>query len=153
MNRFFLTLGIIGVLTYCIPTVQAKAINTDSYHASCDEVQPRTAGLIYKGDISASSVNGDLCINGSTISNSTMKTIGIKDIVVERSTDNENWSYYKSLDDMLESSSNSKYVNNYKTSVEGGYYYRVRCKHYAKEKGLFGSSQSVENYTDGVWVD
>lgn len=153
MNNIFVAMGIVGVLAYCFPTMQANAVSNNVRTGYTNEVEPRTAGLIHDCEISVSNNNGELCINGSTISYSTMKTIGIKDIVVERSSDNNNWSYYKSLDDMLESSSSSKYVENYTTSVEGSYYYHITCKHYAKEKGVFGSSQSVSNTSNSVWID
>ena len=152
MNNIFVAMGIVGVLTYCFPTMQASEVSNNVRIGYTDEVEPRTAGLIHDCEISVSNSNRELCINGSTISNSTMKTIGIKDIVVERSTNNENWSYYKPLDDMLESTSNSKYVNNYKTSVEGGYYYHITCNHYTKVS-TFGSSQTVANTSNSVWID
>ncbi|MDE6520911.1 MAG: hypothetical protein K2K91_10745 [Ruminococcus sp.] len=151
MNNFFVAMGIVGVLTYCFPTMQASAVSNDVKIGYTDEVEPRTEGLIHDCEISVSNRNGELCINGSTISNSIMKTIGIKDIVVERSTDNENWSYYKPLDDMLESKSSSKYVKNYTTSVDGGYYYRITCNHYAKVS-TFGSSQTVGNTSNSIWI-
>lgn len=153
MKRKAITaLGVAGILAYCIPCVSANATSINSEQSYSDEVQPRTEGLIRRCELYISESNGDLCIKGSTISNSTMKTIGIKDIVVERSTDNANWSYYKSLDDMLESSSSSKYVNDYTTSVEGGYYYHITCNHYAKVS-TFGSSQTVGNTSNSVWID
>lgn len=49
--------------------------------------------------------------------------------------------YYDSSHNMLE---------NYNTNIS--YYYRVSCTHYAKEKGLFGKSQSEDNVSDSVWV-
>ncbi len=37
-------------------------------------------------------------------------------------------------------------------SVTSGYYYRVTCSHYAKEKGLFGDSEKDDNTSNSVYV-
>ena len=82
-----------------------------------------------------------------------MKSIGFENIKIQHSSDKVNWSKEKDLDDLLKSENNSYYINDYSISVKGGYYYRVTCTHYAKESGLFGSSQSVNNTSNSVWID
>lgn len=89
----------------------------------------------------------------STVSNSSMKSIGYTDISIEYSSDNVNWDEEKPLDNLLKSDSSSYYLNNYSVSVKGGYYYRVSLNHYAEKGGLFGSSQSVSNTSNSVWID
>lgn len=153
MNKTALILSITGILAYSIPAMPVKAITTDSEQVFTDEIQPYSAGLIVNSRLSVYADNGKLCINGYTISNDTMKSIGFKNIKIEYSSDNSNWSKEKSLSDLLNSSSSSYYLNNYSVSVKGGYYYRVTLKHYAKESGWFGSSQSMENTSNSVWVN
>lgn len=82
-----------------------------------------------------------------------MKSIGYKDISIEYSSDNVHWDEEKPNDDLLKSDSRSYYLNDYAVSVKGGYYYCVSLKHYAKESGWLGKSQSVENTSNSVWID
>lgn len=151
MNKILLSFGVAGVLAYCVPATSTNAISITNVGNST--VQPYAAGLISKYSISVSASNGKLCLNGYTVSSSQMKSIGFTDIKVQRSSDGVNWTKEKSLSDMLASSSNNKYINDYITSVHGGYYYRISCTHYAKESGLFGSSQSVSDTSNSVWID
>ena len=37
-------------------------------------------------------------------------------------------------------------------TVPSGYYYRITCKHYAKENGVFGSSESISNTSNSVYI-
>lgn len=82
-----------------------------------------------------------------------MKEIGLKNVVIERSSDNKNWTEEKKIGNLLSESAWSHTLTDYSVSVSGGYYYRVKCTHYAKEKGLFGSSQSVDNVSNSVWIN
>lgn len=153
MNKTALILSIASILTYSIPTTPVKAITADTEQVFTDEIQPRTVGLITSYEIYVSERNGNLCINGYTKSGNKMKTIGFKDISVEYSSDGVNWNNEKPSFDLLNSDSNSYYLNNYSVSVNGGFYYRVSLNHYAKESGWFGSSQSVSNTSNSVWID
>lgn len=152
MNKTFLALGVAGVLTYSVPTMPVKAINNSGINTFNDEIQPYVAGLISRYGLSVSSSNGNLCLSGYTLSNSKMKSIGFKNIAVQRSPDGVHWEKEKSLSDILKSDY-EYYLENYSVSVQGDYYYRVTCTHYAKESGLFGSSQSVPNTSNSVWID
>ena len=151
MNKILLSFGVMGVLAYCVPAMPTNAISISN---NCNStIQPYAAGLIYSYDLSVSSLNGMLAISGKTVSSDTMKSIGYKDIEIQRSSDGINWSKEKDLTDLLNSNTNKYTLNYYTVSVKGGYYYRVSCKHYAKESGLFGSSQSVSNTSNSVWID
>lgn len=153
MNKTFLALGVAGVLTYSVPAMPVKAISTAYAQNSAENNQARTAGLIRTASLAISSSGKTIYINGTTASNLSMKSIGYKDISIEHSLDGVDWEEEKPLGDLLKSDSSSYYLNNYSVSVKGGYYYRVSLNHYAKEKGLFGSSQSVSNTSNSVWVD
>lgn len=152
MQRKALILGVIGVLLCNVPSMTAKAVSDTYTQTVSTENQSRTAGLISSCYLNIS--KGDKCIyiNGKTKSNISMKSIGYKDISVEYSSDGTNWKEEKSIDDLLKSDSSSYYLNDYAVSVKGGYYYRVKLTHYAKESGWFGSSQSMENTSNSIWV-
>lgn len=152
MNKAFLALGVAGVLTYSVPAMPVKAVNNSGITTYNYEIQPYTAGLISRYSLSVTSSNGKLCLSGYTLSNSKMKSIGFKNIVIQRSSDGVNWEKEKSLSDILKSDY-EYYLDNYSVSVQGGYYYRVTLTHYAKESGLFGSSQSVNNTSNSVWIN
>lgn len=156
MNTKALALGVVGILTYCVPTMPVKALS-DTYaqttSTESQESQTRTAGLISNMSLSISTGNKTIYISAKTQSNINMKTIGYKNISIEYSSDNVNWKEEKPNDDLLKSDSSSYYLNSYSVSVNGGYYYRVSLNHYAKESGLFGSSQSVSNTSNSVWID
>lgn len=153
MKRTFLVLGVAGVLTYTVPIIPVEAVSSPNPQTIMTESQTRAAGLINRYSISVSSSSNKVCINGATVTNSKMKSIGYKNISIDYSSDKVNWYKEKSLDDLLKSDSNSYYLNNYTVSVKGGYYYRISCTHYAKESGLFGSFQSVNNTSNSVWID
>ena len=151
MNKILLSFGVAGVLAYCVPATSTNAISIPNYDNST--VQPYAAGLICSYDLSISNDSGSLCMNVKTSSNSIMKSIGITNVKIQYSSDGANWSTEKPLSDMLNTSSSGYLLNNHTISVNGGYYYRVTCTHYAKESGLFGSSQSVSNTSNSVWID
>lgn len=148
MNKKALALSVASVLTYTVPTMPVKAAS----NAPTSVSDSRTAGLISSCSLSISSGRKQIYIAADIKAIESMKSIGYKDISIEYSSDKVNWKKGKSVDDLLKSGS-SYYLNNYSVSVKGGYYYRVSLTHYAKESGLFGSSQSVTNTSNSVWVD
>lgn len=151
MIKRFLALGVVGVLTYSVPAMPVKA--TTKITTISDTDQTRTAGLISRCYLSVSNSNKEITLSVVTECNIKMKSIGFKNISIERSSDNVNWSEEKSIGDLLKSDSSSYNLDNYAVSVKGGYYYRVTLTHYAKESGLFGSSQSVSNTSNSVWIN
>ena len=148
MNKKALALSVASVLTYSVPTMPVKAASNT--HTSVSE--SRTAGLISSCSLSISSGKKHIYITADIKAIESMKSIGYKNISIEYSSDKVNWKKEKSVDDLLKSGS-SYYLNNYSVSVNGGYYYRVSLTNYAKESGLFGSSQSVTKTSNSVWVD
>ena len=117
------------------------------------DAQVLTTGLIYLYDLSVPNSNGQLCINGYTCAVTAMKSVGFKNIQIEQSSDNSTWNPYNyNIDDVLSLRTYTCSITNFKISVTKGYYYRVTCTHYAKESGLFGSSQSVSNTSNSVWI-
>jgi hypothetical protein len=81
-----------------------------------------------------------------------MKKIGLKNIVIQQSSNGSTWSNYTTLDDMLVNASEHE-IYNYTVDVPTGYYYRVKCDHYAKEKGLFfPDEESISNTSNSVYI-
>lgn len=152
MNKKALALSVASILMYSVPTMPVKAVSSQNMQTVSTDNQVRTAGLISKYYISVSSGIKTLYINGETEASGNMKSIGYKDISIEYSSNGVNWKEEKSIDDLLKSNISSYYLNNYAVSVKGGYYYRVILKHYAKESGWFGNSQSVENTSNSIWI-
>lgn len=95
-------------------------------------------GLIGAYYINISNVNGQLCLNGQVQCDNEMASLGFKELKIEQSTNGSNWTTYRTLGDTLASNTWICSLSNRKESVQTGYYYRVTCTYYAKEKGLFG---------------
>ncbi len=153
MNKIALALGIVGILTYSVPTIPVKATSNTYTPSITTDTPERAAGIISGYSVTVSSGNSIIYVTAKTQAYISMKTIGYKDISIEYSSDGINWYNEKDIDDLLKSDSSSYYLNNYAVSVKGGYYYRVSLTHYAKESGWFGSSQSVNNTSNSVWID
>ncbi|MBP1549256.1 MAG: hypothetical protein J6A05_04560 [Oscillospiraceae bacterium] len=128
MKKAFLTLSVAGTLAFCVPTMPVKAISSENIQTYDSEAQPRAEGLIMQYGVGITAYNGQLRLTSSTIAYDTMKSIGFKDII-ERSSDRDNWITEKTLDNMLLSSATEYRLTNYSVDVDGGYYYRVKCKH------------------------
>ncbi|MFA9381571.1 MAG: hypothetical protein ACERKO_10985 [Acetanaerobacterium sp.] len=95
--------------------------------------------------------NRRITIKGETRSSDEMKKIGFTSIKVQR-WNGSSWVTEKTISDQLVSKK-AVYTINYSTTVAGGYDYKVSLNHYAKESGLFGSSQSVFNETSYLWIE
>lgn len=135
----------------CI-SVNADTINETETEISNSYVTDYSTGLIQKHSLSISKSGNTIYMTGNTYCTNIMKSVGFKNVVLQRSTDGENWSPYSNVGDLL-SSSTSKYSVSNKNlgTVPVGYKYRVICTHYAKETGLLGKSESISNTSNEVW--
>ena len=135
-----------------IGTVNAQATEQTVYETEIEtEAAVTTEGLISDYSLLISKSGNMLYINADTYAFSIMKTIGFTNIVVEYSTNNNNWYTYD--DDFSPQTTSNAYsysLINFSVPVENGYYYRVTLNHYAKEAGWFGKSQSVPNVSNVV---
>lgn len=158
MKKHFLAFGMASVL--CFGTaIQAQAAEIDMSDSICsttyetESVVPYAEWLITNHSLSCSSAAKAVKITAKTSASSSMAKIGFKDIVIQKSSDNVHWNDSgENVNDMLKSSASTYSIENYSVSVKGGCYYRVKLTHYAKESGLFGSSQSVDSTSNSVWV-
>lgn len=136
-----------------IGTVNAQATEQTVYETEIEtEAAVTTEGLISDYSLSISKNGNMLYINANTSAFSIMKTIGFTNIVVEYSTNTNNWyTYDNDISPQTTSNAYSYSLVNFPVPVENGYYYRVALNHYAKETGwLFGNSQSVSNISNVV---
>lgn len=129
-------------------TVSASGLNEPNQNYSI-----YTAGLISFEILSISNNSNNITLTAQTVCTDEMKYVGLKDVVIEQSSDGVNWRKYKSIGDLL-SENSTKYIANKLTlaTVTSGYYYRVTCSHYAKEKGLFGSSEKDDNISNSIYI-
>ena len=148
MNKFLAFIIFILILNQSSTT----AINAYSTENSNETSSVKTVGLIILHSVSTQNLNGKLAISSKTWSSEEMKKIGLKNIVIQQSSNGSTWSDYATLDDMLVNDSKHE-LNNYSVTVSTGYYYRVKCDHYAKEKGLFfPDEESISNTSNSVYI-
>lgn len=111
----------------------------------------RASDLIYGYSLSISNYNGSLCVNARTSSSSVMKEIGLKDLKIQYSYNNSTWYNEWNAGDFLDYDTDEYTLSNYIMAVDRhGCYYRVICKHYAKEAFLV--TQSESNASNSVWI-
>ena len=149
----FLSFFCVVCMISSIGTVNAQATEQTTYETEIETETVVTAeGLISGYNLSISKSGNTLYINADTYAFSIMKTIGFKDIVVEYSSNANDWYTYD--DDIPSQTTSNAYsysLVNFSIPVENGYYYRVTLTHYAKETGwIFGNSQSVPNTSNVV---
>ncbi len=129
-----------------------STINAYSTDFSTETSSVKTVGLITSHSISVTCINHELSITSVTRSTEEMKKIGLINIVIQQSSNGSSWSNYTTLDDMLVNSSKHE-LDGYTIDVPTGYYYRVTCDHYAKEKGIFfPDEESISNTSNSVYI-
>lgn len=154
MKNKLLAIGMTGVLCLGFP-VKAYGAETEKAEntiALSESAEPFAAGLITYYSLSCSGSLKAIYINSRTSASEKMEDIGFKDIVVQRSSDKVNWTNEVSVGNKLKKSASSYSLAKHSVSVKGGYYYRVKCTHYAKESGWFADTQSIENTSSYVWI-
>ena len=153
-------ISVLLALTLCLLTsskmqVSALDIETVSTTVSTDEtsVSPLAEGLIENYFVYCSGGSKTLYFTACTRGSETMGKIGFKNITVQRSSDNKTWTTETTVSESIADDALSHSIENYPISVTGGYYYRVKLTHYAKEQTwFFPNSQSVENTSSSVWI-
>ena len=132
--------------------VCATADNSVETLVTADETT-RADGLIRSRSLSIVSGVKTVKIIAGTYGYGTMAKIGFTNIEVQRSSNGTSgWVTELTLADDTASNAMSHTKNNESKSVVGGYYYRVKLDHYAKETGWFPDTQSITDYSNVVWV-
>ena len=134
-------------------TVFADETTVPEYLSTVEDGEKAT-GLIMSFSLQISSSYKKIYLTGTTLGTETMAKIGFKNIEVQRSSNGSTgWTKEFDLSDDLATDKRVHYKDEEQHSVSGGYYYRVKLDHYAKETGwFFPSSQSVTNYSNVIWV-
>ena len=153
MKKKYITAAFLSLLMVGAP-VQMNAVSVDnSYY----EQYQKAIGLIEKCSVRcSSSAKGILEITAKTQVSGKMNEVGFRNIVIQRSSDGRNWQDEVTVGD--KTARNTKYYNldGYTVNVQGGYYYRAVCVHYANGV-LRGESevrtQTAENTSSEVWVE
>lgn len=112
-----------------------------------------SVGLISKKSIGISANSNTIMLTAKTECTNIMKYVGLKDIKIEQSSDGINWAKYTDVDELINENTSVYVANNLAlVSVPNGYYYRVTCNHYAKEKGLLGGSEKDANTSNSIYI-
>lgn len=139
----------------CLALIVAGYSDTTSGNAEAveDVYTAKAAGLI---DVYSLGCSGDvqtIYITASTNGNEKMSEIGLKNIRIEKSSDEINWTTERTLSDMVLESGSVYNLSKQGFSVEGDYYYRVTLEHYAKEDTRwFPQEQTVTNTSFSVYI-
>lgn len=146
--------SILSINSLILPNVSASEETPIAYSAisSESEITPLATGLITFTTLYCEKGDGRVYLNATTECSDKMKSVGIIDIAVEKSSDNKNWSTEKLMADMLNSDSYTYVLRDYGITVKGGAYYRITCTHYADEGGLFGKTQTMTSSSNSVWI-
>jgi hypothetical protein len=135
--------------------VKVNAVDIDSFVTVSDELNnEKAAGLIISFSLSLATDRNLVKITADTIASETMAKIGFTDITIQRRySGSSSWDDAYTISDQIVTNSVYHVLNNLPVSVDGGFYYRIKLTHYAKETGwFFPSSQSITNYSNESWV-
>lgn len=150
MYSKILALGLSGVLMIGVCSAPIKTHSADISESYVEDVIDETVGLVNRYYLHVSSGNDSINLSGYTRSDNIMQSIGIKNIKIQRSSNNTSWTTESVLSDQLNYNSRSFNLDSYSISVTGGYYYRISCLHYANDGS--GATQSVSNTSNSVWI-
>ncbi len=110
-------------------------------------------GLIARYTLSCSGGTKTVYINATVYGNDIMAKIGFKNIKIQRSSDQNNWTTEKTIPNQISEDATYKLLSEYSVSVNGGYYYRIVLDNYAKEDTWwFPDEQTVEAISNSVWI-
>lgn len=149
MKKKISLLCLVSLLLCNMSSISVQAMEIDE---PCMEiVEVHYEGLVDAYSLWVSNYNGSLCVNTTTIASSKMEEIGVKDLIVQYSYDNEHWYDEWNAGNFLAYNTDEHDLSNYIISLErSGCYYRATCKHYAKES--FWKTQSDPNTSNSVWI-
>jgi len=108
-------------------------------------------GAIIRYSVQISAGSGCIYMNASTVSNTIMKKIGLKNITVQYSTNGVSWTDAIVYGGILNSSTNYfSIAGRYYPAIYGSGYYRVKVTHYAYT--TINAAQSVVEISNTVRV-
>lgn len=132
------------ILSICIAVMPSASVSAYDY-----------VGLITKCSLNCTYSDGMLKIYAKTQASGTMDKIGFVNIIIQKSSDRENWTDEKNIGDFVKSDK-KYYTLEHSERISGGFYYRILCTHYASGTP-FGSTetefQTAENTSKSVWAE
>lgn len=156
MKNKILSIVLSGLLmTIMTPQIHAKAIEEipESTTSIQTDVSVYAVGLIERYALSCAGGSKIVYINASVYGSDMMAKIGFKNIKIQRSSDNNNWTTEKTISDLISEDTSTKIISRYSVSVNGGYYYRIVLDNYAKEDTWwFPDEQTVTATSNSVWI-
>lgn len=115
------------------------------------------SGLIEKCSLSCVYVeDGKVKINAKTQAVSDMKEIGFVDMKIQKSSDGDNWTDESVISDNIVKHKKFYSLSGFTADIEGGYYYRVTCTHYAKGVPFKSDEEQIQTAvmtSKCFWVD
>lgn len=132
------------ILSICIAVMPIANVSAYDY-----------VGLITKCSLSCTYSDGTLKIYAKTQASGNMDEIGFVNIIIQKSSDCQNWTDEKNIGNFIKSDK-KYYTLEHSEKISGGFYYRILCTHYASGKP-FGSNdtefQTAENTSKSVWAE
>lgn len=148
-----------------ICTIMLLSANLGTWNVFAEETTPPVettivtenmdaAGLIMTYSLQITCSPKKVSISANTLGTETMAKIGFKNIEIQRSSNGSSgWTKELDLSDDIVTNTLVHDKVSEKHNVAGGYYYRVKLDHYAKETGwFFPSWQSITNYSNVIWI-
>lgn len=151
MNKKAISIVIAGLITFSA-SPQLSAIADESCYSS-EMDGDRSTGLIVDASLGCSSGTKTIYINAEVCGSAVMSKIGFKNIKIQRSTNQSNWTTEKTISDKIDEDAVFKKLSSYPVSVDGGYYYRIVLDNYAKENTWwFPETQTLTTTSNYVWI-
>ena len=144
--RPLITAAVLGAVC-AVSAQQTVCVAADS--------QKSASGLISKCMLSCSGSGGMLDIYAKTQSTMVMDNIGFNDIVLQKSSDGTDWTDALSLGSVVHSDLRY-YTYSAQIKVDGGYFYRVTCIHYAEGTPYRSNAtfvQTAENTSKSFFME
>jgi len=150
-------LSLICIIAFMMSTsgicvrAQDEMSMVDGSYLTHEEEATGSAILIMRGeDLQAGTskvskaATGVINAGGTTTAKHTVDEIGVAVVVERLRSGTSSWYYYKSWEAVKTNA--SSVVSSKRLTVSGGYYYRVRCVHWA-------NSDSSSSFTSGIYIN
>jgi type IV secretory pathway VirJ component len=149
MKMKYITAAFLGILLLNSPAqMTVNAVDNSTY-----EQYERAIGLIEKCSIKCTPVaDGAIEITAKTQVSGKISEVGFRNVVVQYSSDGQNWSDEVSLGDLTNSNARYYSLDSRRVEVKGGGFYRVSVVHYAREGGSSDRIQTVVQTSSSKWV-
>ena len=155
MKRRYLSLMFMIAFMLAVTGINVRAQEqmsmVDGSYLTHEEEATGSAILIMRGEelqSGTSKINkpatGVINAGGTTTAHRSVKEIGVAVVVERLKSGSSSWYYYKSWEAVKTNA--SSVMSSKRLTVSGGYYYRVRCTHWA-------NSEVSSSFTSGIYID